>query len=71
MEMAWTDAEGVMQRVEQFMKDLYQKLSSSVDCSIPEGNFPRITYDEAMSRHGVDKPDIRFHDLVSSNVRYI
>jgi len=68
--MAWTDANGVMLRVEEFIKDLYKNLSLEIVCPIPASDFPRITYDEAMSKHGSDKPDIRIHDLVSAGHRF-
>ena len=58
--MAWVDGEQVMQRVEQFVKALWREFAG-------RGTTPfiRMTYDEAMSRHGSDKPDLRIPGEVS------
>lgn len=66
--MAWTDGEGVMQRMESFLKSLFNRLHADGDLLVPplpDTPFRRMTYDEAMSKHGSDKPDLRIRDLVS------
>ena len=59
--MAWANGEQVMQRVEQFVKALWTKFAGqgTLQLPLPETPFIRMTYDEAMSKHGSDKPDLR------------
>ena len=66
LEMAWTDGEGVMQRVEKFIKSLYKRFGKPDTALLPlfDGPFYRMSYDEAMSQHGSDKPDLRIPGLV-------
>lgn len=55
-EMAFVDQEEVMNTFEGLTKYLLKTIvNQEVD-----GDFPRMTYDEAMKRYGNDKPDIRF-----------
>ena len=56
IEMSFIDQEDVMKLLEGMMVEVFKK-AKNVTPSIP---FPRLTYDEAMTRYGVDKPDIRF-----------
>ncbi len=64
-ELSFVEQEDVLQVFEGLIKEL---LSSVVHYSV-EGDFPRMTWDEAMRRYGTDKPDIRFglelHELTS------
>lgn len=54
-EMAFVNQEDVLQTFEGMVKHLFQQtLQVTLD------TFPRMTYDEAMSKYGSDKPDIRF-----------
>ena len=56
IEMSFIGEEDVWALVEGMMKDLWHKVMGS-DIPTP---FPRLTYMEAMSRYGSDKPDTRF-----------
>jgi aspartyl-tRNA synthetase len=54
IEMSFVDADDVMAMQEQLVKVLWQELKGA---TITE--FPRMTFHEAMSRYGTDKPDLR------------
>jgi len=56
MEMSFVQPEDVMEVVEGFITLLFKELKG-VDLPRP---FPRLTWHEAMSRFGSDKPDVRF-----------
>ncbi len=58
LEMSFPRQETVFAVVEQFMKAAFA--AAGVALPIP---FPRITYDESMSRFGTDKPDLRLPGL--------
>ena len=55
MEMSFVDADDVMAVSEQILKALWALVG--YDVPLP---LPRISYAEAMSRYGSDKPDLRF-----------
>lgn len=56
MEMSFVEKEDVMKISEGLMKHIFEKgLGQRIE--IP---FPHITCSEAISRYGVDKPDVRF-----------
>lgn len=56
LEMSFVDTDDVIAIQEGFLKRVFKELKG-VDIQIP---FPRMTYDEAMTRYGSDKPDTRF-----------
>lgn len=66
LEMAWVTGEDVMQRVEKFIKALYNRFGKigTYLLPLPEKQFHRMKYDEAMSEHGSDKPDLRIPGLI-------
>lgn len=55
-EMAFVEQEDVLKTFEGLIKHLF-KTCRGVEF---EGDFPRMTFAEAMQRYGSDKPDIRF-----------
>ncbi len=56
LEMSFVDTDDILECLEGFVKRLYKEILN-VDIETP---LPRLTYDEAMSRYGSDKPDTRF-----------
>jgi aspartyl-tRNA synthetase len=56
VEMSFVEQEDVLQLIEGMTIDVVEHLS---DKSLPKP-FPRLTWDEALSRFGSDKPDMRF-----------
>ncbi len=62
LEMTFPQQETIFAVVEGFMKAAFA--AAGIDLPVP---FPRITYDEAMRRYGIDKPDLRLPGL--TNVR--
>ncbi|WP_018984537.1 aspartate--tRNA ligase [Salinimonas chungwhensis] len=54
LETTFLDADGVMQITEGMIRDLFMKM-----LNVDLGDFPRMTYAEAMQRFGSDKPDLR------------
>lgn len=60
MEMSFASEADVMEEVETLVRKLWQKL---INAATP-ANFRRMTYHEAMSTYGSDKPDMTFHSEV-------
>jgi aspartyl-tRNA synthetase len=56
IETSFMSQEDIMQLTERMMAYV-MKVAKGIDISLP---FPRMSYDEAMSRYGSDKPDTRF-----------
>jgi aspartyl-tRNA synthetase len=56
LEMSFVDVEDVIAINEGFMKKIFKEILN-IDLPVP---FKRLTYFEAMTRFGSDKPDIRF-----------
>ena len=56
LEMSFVDVDDVLSLVERMMHHvLYEVMGIEID--IP---FPRLSYQEAMKKYGIDKPDLRF-----------
>ena len=55
IEMSFIDEEEIIAVMEDMMRSLYQSI---LGVELPNP-FPRLTYAEAMSRYGSDKPDLR------------
>jgi len=56
IEMAFTDMDGILSLGEDLMCAAFKE---GVDVTLPRP-FPRMTYAEAMSKYGSDKPDVRY-----------
>ena len=56
IEMSFIDREDIYRTMEEMMKVLFRD-TLGLELATP---FPRLTYEESMSRYGVDNPDIRF-----------
>ncbi len=54
-EMAFVEQEDILNAFEGLTKYLLKEIHG-----VDSGDFPRITFDEAMQKYGNDKPDIRF-----------
>jgi aspartyl-tRNA synthetase len=70
--MAFTGGDGVMNTVENLIKDLYKRfakpdtgIQEPIEAPLPDQPFIRMPYEEAMSKYGSDKPDLRIPSLVS------
>lgn len=66
LEMSFASEEDVMQLTESMIRELFH-----TELGVDLGEFPRMTYAEAMARFGSDKPDLRIpyelvdiHDLM-------
>ena len=62
MEFAWVDERVVQDTTEALVRDVFREVMD-----VDLGEFPRMTYAEAMRRYGSDKPDLRF-DLELADV---
>ncbi len=56
IEMSFADEKQIMDMAEALMIRVFKE---TMNVALPQP-FPRITWDEAMARYGVDKPDTRF-----------
>ena len=59
MEMSFVEEEDVMSVNEEVLTQIFEEMVP--DKKIMEKPFPRLTWEEAMSRFGSDKPDMRFN----------
>ena len=66
MELSFTDEEEVFEIIEGMLSMLFREILG-ITLTLP---FPRLTYDEAISRYGIDKPDLRF-DLSCKDITEI
>ncbi len=57
MEMSFATQEDVFSVIEPVMQGVFNEFGG--DKKVVSGSFPRIPYDEAMLKYGVDKPDLR------------
>lgn len=60
MEMSFASEEDIMIQIEELLRMLWSRFLS---LDIPR-TFPKMTYQEAMSLYGSDKPDLRFKSEV-------
>ncbi len=56
LEMSFVTQEDIMEMIEGFMRRVFEEV---VNVKLPE-KIKRLTYSDAMSRYGSDKPDTRF-----------
>ncbi len=56
MEMAFVEQDDVFNAIEPILHSVFTTFS---DFNVTETPFPRITFADAMSRYGTDKPDLR------------
>jgi aspartyl-tRNA synthetase len=63
VEMSFVDEQDIMTIAEGMIEAIFQRVLNKK----LERPFPRLTYDEAMARYGLDRPDIRF-SLELSNI---
>ncbi len=57
IEMSFVDEEDILNLIEELFTSLVKTIKPSFDIITP---FPHLSYEDTMSRYGVDKPDIRF-----------
>lgn len=57
IEMAFVDAEDIIELISSLLRHLFEQLHKDVHIPWP---IPRLTYHEAVSRYGSDRPDTRF-----------
>ena len=57
LEMSFVEASDIMALIEEMLISLSAEIS---DKPIQQTPFPVLTYDEAMAKYGIDRPDIRF-----------
>jgi len=55
MEMSFIDQEDIMELNERLLRTIWKEIKG-----VEVGPIPRMTYQEAMDRYGIDKPDTRF-----------
>jgi aspartyl-tRNA synthetase len=67
VEMSFVEAEDVMDVCGRLVARLFKELR---DVEVPR-EIPRITYDEAMERYGVDNPDVRFGMEIQDITGYV
>ncbi|KAF2022042.1 hypothetical protein BU24DRAFT_417690 [Aaosphaeria arxii CBS 175.79] len=68
MELAFSAEEDVMRVIEILLKTLWQRAGKGHLLLDGDGDFPRMTYHQAMARYGSDKPDLRLGMEITSNI---
>ncbi len=61
LEMSFPDENQVFALIESLFSAIFPE--AGIPCPVP---FPRMTYDEAMERYGIDRPDTRFGLLLAT-----
>ena len=59
IEMSFVDEEQMLGMIEEFLLSLFKELYPERKVSLQDGKIPRISYDEAMEKYGIDRPDVR------------
>ncbi len=59
MEMSFVEQEDVFNVMEPVLRDVFNEFSHVSGKQVPQEDFPRIPFDEAMLKYGCDKPDLR------------
>ena len=63
IEMSFVDQEDIF----KISQGLFRKIwSDTINYNLPD-EFPQMTYDTALSKYGIDKPDMRIKDLMVIN----
>jgi aspartyl-tRNA synthetase len=66
VEMAFVDQPDVLAVIDGLFRHLFESC-----LGVELGEIPRLTYDEALARYGIDKPDLRIpHELVDVTERF-
>ncbi len=61
MEMSFVEQDDVFKIMEPLMVDLTEKFSDKKVCNLEsDGRFRKLSWKEALTRYGSDKPDLRF-----------
>ena len=55
VETAFMDEDGIMDLIEEMIRVVFRRVA---EVNLPDP-FPRMTYDEALTRYGCDRPDLR------------
>jgi aspartyl-tRNA synthetase len=72
MEMSFADGDDVMVIIENLIKALWNDVQGTAISAQPGSyltgpRFTQMSYDDAMSAYGSDKPDLRFPSRVSAS----
>jgi aspartyl-tRNA synthetase len=62
LEMSFVTQDDVFNIVEPVLKSVFEKFGSK---KIPDAKFEKISYDQAMLKYGIDKPDLRNPIIIS------
>lgn len=60
MEMSFAEQADIFAVMEPLMIELTEKFSDKKLAGLKDGRFPQISWREAMTKYGTDKPDLRF-----------